>query len=306
MQKKIDMQKGEINKSTVRIVIKRLLANKIPVEIAEFDAVQEKEGYNLVLVGDNGKFREDLEIIKHDIITFYKDKLKLMSEGMTREQKIKVVKEKIRQQEELVKKIKDGEIKNEIKEVKNDKDVVITKRANIIDEQNKLTAFKVLLYDIENEGEGSYEIINLGGQREKHFLYMDGMLYPYFHRATDLTLHPDIATKRKHHRSEQLLLDRDLTEETKSVFTGVFLNIMKVLFIVLFALTIIWSSNVNKKAIEIADQYDKAITLSQDCVSVARSFILNETEDSIVRRQKKRDNGFGTDDLIDLTKKMIQ
>ena len=248
----------KLTSDSVRIRIKRLMANKVPVTIATFIAEQKKdENFNVILEGDDGRFKQELSIMKERVIDILKSKLELR--GYSQEKKLQIINQKIREQEDRIKKIEKGEIiyregisEKDLEKLKKDNPDAV--KVNIINERNKLKHYKVLKYIVENEGDGSYEEIDVDGMRCMSFLSKDGDLIPIFHNASKVSMYEDIASKKKFYKQEQDKIELEFLRENKSIFGGYFDNFLKVVFIILFIANVIWAgynASVAKKYAEL-------------------------------------------------------
>jgi len=236
--KKDELSKNKnIAKNETIIIIKRLMGN-IPVTVARFKANQERDNdFNLVLINkDESNFKEDISITQNKLIDLLKYKLDLT--GKTKEEKIKLIDVAISSQEKLLKQIKseDPSLKTPNP---NDSEDAITK--NIIDEDYRLCTLKTLRFTVKHDGAGSYEEINEDGYKQIMFVSIDGILYPYFHSSTNVTLHPDISSKRKIHKERGDMIEADYLNENKGIFSGWFLHIMKFLIVALLVFNMWWT-----------------------------------------------------------------
>jgi len=226
--KNIKNKESKLAGTTVKIKVKKLLGDRVPLTFAEFTATQKKDrSFNLTLVNEENNFIEYMSIIKLQMIEQLLFKLDTMAKN--KNEKIELIQNKIKKQEERLKKIKNGMFKETVEE----NNEQVEKDINIIDEENKLLAYKGLMFVVENEGEGTYEEINLNGERQMSFLYNDGILYPYFHNATKISLYPGIATKKKIFKDEEQQLIEDYREEIGGGKAGLFSNILKITVVIL-------------------------------------------------------------------------
>jgi len=209
----------------IHIVIKRLISGVTPQTVAEFNATQTRDNnFNLTVVNEDENFKEDIEFAKNETIFHLKYRLDL--EKYDLKEKIEVINESIKKQQERVRKIKDGKID----------DLVV----NVFDEKSKLRKLKVLKYVVENESKGSYEELNSKGQRQITFLLNNGVFVPYFHKAPvdekgeNIDLHPDIGSKRKIFKEKDQELEKRMLEAQLG-FLGTNLGkILTIAFIILF------------------------------------------------------------------------
>jgi len=254
-KKKNDDKLEKISNSEVSIVIKRLMGGRTPITVAEFKAEETNdENYNLILQGDGGSFKENIDNVKHDVIDYLKYKLDIKQ--MPFERKIKTIKDTITTQEKKIKDIDNGFWKDE-----NGKSI----KVNIYDEEDKLRHYKALLFCVENDGDGSYIELLQDGTRRITFLSEEGILTPYFHNASNVSMYPDVGSKRKQFRSEQLLIDQELKDDLSNDWGNLLKWALKVVPVVLLVLNIFWSSNLMSRSSELDNFYDESYikTLSE-------------------------------------------
>jgi len=262
----------------LHIVICKLMNDRTPVEVLEFDASQVKdENFNMNIINEDLKFKEELDKKKHHILEHLYYKMELAD--ISREEKVKKVDKKIKSIEADLISCKKGKIivKNpEGQEQKDSKGNFITKNVNKIDLEIDLRHFKVLRYTIENDGDGSYEIINKNGQRELRFLARDGILHPYFYRSdsdkgTPLTMYADIGLSRKYYKEidekiEQRYLDQ---QNNNNFFAGVKGLIVTILICALVLSGIVWNVRNYENAKELDAKLDvcraKCVETADNC-----------------------------------------
>ena len=274
------MKKDEkgITEQTIHIVVKRIMG-KVPVIVGEFDAIQERDNnFNITAVNEDYNFREELDISKHNILDFLKYKLELRN--FSNEKKLEKLDEKIKQLEDIMKDYKAGKIPND-KPFKVKKETLtpslrdkVTEEdideqgfvfVNKIDLEDEITQYKVLRYAIENDGEGSYEIINATGKRQMEFCIIEGVLYPYFHRTntskgTVLTMYPDITSKRKFYKeADDRILEDFLKSQNDGIFTGIKGIIITIAIVILFITGTILHVRVNTRGQELDLEIENAI-----------------------------------------------
>lgn len=209
--KKDEEQKGT-SSTKIHVVVCKLMNDRTPVEIAEFNAIQDKdENFNMRIIFEDIKFKEELERKRHYLLEMLQYKLELSD--LTKEDKLERIDVKIKEIEEKITQIKDGKIGN----------VKVNKK----DLEMDLRHFKVLRFVVENTGDGSFEIINSSGDREMRFLSHDGIFDPYFYRSNSdkgqpLTMYPDIGLSRKYYKEiDERVEDRFLKQQNSfNFFTG--------------------------------------------------------------------------------------
>jgi len=244
-KKNDDGKKGTIS-SNIHVVICKLLNDRTPVEVAEFNASQIKdENFNMRVSNEDLNFKEEIERKKHYIIELLNYKLELTD--LPKDEKIKKVEEKIKSIENDITQIKDGKILK-LKDGKR----IIDKEGNIeSDKINKkdletdLRHYKVLLFIVSNNGDGSFEIINSNGQREMRFLSHDGIFDPYFYRSSSdngqpLTMYPDIGLSRKYYKEiDERTENRYLKQQNDTNFFSGFKGVVITVVIVALALGLV-------------------------------------------------------------------
>lgn len=217
--KEIKKPRNNLSSNVVSIKILTEFGGNIPMVVMEFEATQERDSYhNLVLLNEDHNFKEDLEVVKSEIIEDLKYKLNFI--GKSEDKKLKIVDEAILRQEQLLIKLKSH-------------DYVLTKEKskekeyfNKIDEQNKLNKLKILKESVKSEGEGSYEAINRDGMREYTYTLKQGLLYPVFYNSCKNTLYPAIDSKKKIYKEEQDALKQEYLDELGGTGTGLFRNVI--------------------------------------------------------------------------------
>jgi len=293
----------------IHVVICQLKGGNFPVEILEFDAVQDKdEDYNMHILNNKLKFKEELDRKRHYIIDFLIYKLNFTDK--TKEEKIEVIDKKIKNIEDQIKeKTKEG---TKTKDMKTDS---ITDESNIIDLKNDLRHFKVLKYTVENEGDGSYEIINKNGKREVRFLSKDGIFYPYFYRSdrdkgSPLTMYPDISLSRKYYREiDDKITERYLKSQDTNFFAGIKGVVITIIIALLVIANVMWATNNYKARADIDQQLDvcrsKCVDSATDCAFYYGKLIQDKIIDSnitTIKEQPKDKKTSGS--LVDLSKKI--
>jgi hypothetical protein len=275
-QKKIDEQtrrKGgepNLSKSQVSIVVKRLMGGRVPVTVASFTAKQTRQSdFNLQLEDAEHNFKEDITFSKAQIIETLQYKLDFGTK--TTIDKIKLVKDKIVAQEQRLKSIDKGVLIENV--VKEGKTTELKIKVNLIDEENNLKFYKVLLECVENEGDGSYEEIRKDGMKQITFLYDEGVLYPYFWNVTKHTLYPDRGTKRKVHKPEQDLIDKEFMEETKSPFGGFAKSLMWALFVILFIGNFVWTAKNMSYNDDLNERWNEIEAEAKECTIECANYI---------------------------------
>lgn len=327
----------KIGSPQVRIVIKRLMGN-MPVVIAEFDAMQDRDSdYNLKLINAEYDFKEDITIANHRIIDSLKYKLDIMNTTGetpkdTRNKRLEIIKKAVLKQEKKIKELKNGietkpgtKVKQPTKPVdtfeddlelpaeKDSRETVpdVKTHTNVIDEEYKLAELKALRFCIENESEGSYEEINVQGARQMSFLLMDGVLYPYKHASTNVTLYPDIGSKRKIYKDKQDIIDAEYLDENRGAFSGLWKNMGQIVLAVLIVANIYWAMELSSDRAEFTDMVDtsafgemldmagnsylKCADVQAECTELNEEFI--KLKDQCYNEDLKPDGDSGTVDL---------
>jgi hypothetical protein len=315
-----------ITGTAVNVKIIRHMADRIPVQVAYFKAYMTKdENFNLTLEQKSEDFKEDYSMEKLQIIENLKLKLKLTD--LTLDEKIKTVKEAIQKQQGIIKEIQ--QLKGYV--FQRDKEGNIEYHAqggpkkievNIIDQQKLLRHYETLLHKIKNEGEGTYEGINLEGEREITFLSKDGVLVPVYYNSSEATQYPDMSTKRKLYRQYNDMLEKRFLEAQQDFFGTVLGKIVTIVMIILFIANILWShqnfqnskeinvlldSSVYKNmldqaqnsAIKCAYYYTSMMQDNGELMNSIKKMILNETQEGLQRTAQQEKNRLS--ELIDLT-----
>ena len=209
VKKKKDLE--DLGAPIIEIRVKRYEAENLPVEIGRFVAKQIKssDGATLQYVSEDGAFRRDAIISKNEVQESLIYKLNL--NAFSKEEKLKIAKIKIQEQEKKIASIKDGIITIETKDKITNEIIKKKDKVNIIDEENKLKHYKVLRDDITHNGAGSYiEMVN--GIRVMHLKYEDGLFYPFKWVKGTATLYADNGVKQKHYKSQQELINEEYAD----------------------------------------------------------------------------------------------
>lgn len=237
LKKKRKKEAKNINLPEYHVVIKKYIAKNVQQVILTFDAMQDKtHDLNLVIKNIDYDFKEEVSLKESDVISDIKYRLNLLSK--TKKEQKEIIGEKIEAQEQRIKEIETGKIRFNVTKDKDDKD--IKENVNILDEKVMLRNYKVLLYCIENDGDGSYIEINEQGMKQVSYLYDDGILKPIFHVSKDerINLHPNEGANRKRFYSEQYLIDKEFQEDTNNLLGSKLDKILKIAVIIILALEI--------------------------------------------------------------------
>jgi len=227
----------------IRVITYRFEAENLPVEIGNYLAFQTNTGTTLEYVGNDGKFRRDVNIKKNEVQESLIYKLNLNS--MSRNEKIELVKKKVLEQENVLSSFKDGYVIKNIKCKYTDEENASAKlegkelpkykkqkvKVNVIDEENKLKHYKTLLDEVEFGGDGSY-IVMSKGVRTMHLKYEDGLYYPFKWIKGRANVLADNGTKQKHFKSTDVLLKEELADSMAGTGHVQWVRIVQVLSIV--------------------------------------------------------------------------
>jgi len=261
-RKEQDKRKN-ISKPTIHVIIKRLMGN-MPITIAEFDAILDRDDdFNQKIINEEYHFKEDIDVSAHKIIELLKYKLDLENlkadnPSDLKNKKLEAIDKKIAEQETIVKTIKFSSTEVQGIEVDPDKDEGES-TGNIIDEDYKLQQLKALRFVVQREGEGVYEEVNANGTRQMMFLQKEGVFYPYYHCSTNVTLYPDIGSKRKVYKERQAMIDADYIDENKNPFSGIWKNVLWIMLIIIFLLNVYWSMELSKDRQEFSNMVDSSM-----------------------------------------------
>jgi hypothetical protein len=215
---KKNVQEKNINETVVKISVKRPVGEGFPVTIAEFEAIQERDSSNnLILVNEDNNFKEDVDVVQEQFMSDLANTLDL--HRCDNEEKITKLRSLIEKQEKLLNSISEGYIKKEIVNDKKEKEIVKVK-VNEIDERLKLKRYQVFLEDLEHGGEGSYEELTIDGYRHYSYLYKSGILYPYKILKSKAHYYADVTSKRKIYKTEQDLIDQEYMNDNKGFLSG--------------------------------------------------------------------------------------
>jgi len=262
---KKNKQDSGINSSNIHVKILRLMSDRTPVEILTFDAVQQRdENFNIQIVNEDFNFKEELQSQRNKIIEYLRYRLNLAN--VTKEVQKTTVEKKITELEDKI---------SELEKSKDEEDEDNNK--NLKDYKAEIMHYKVLKYSIENSNEGSYERINIDGQREIHFCYQDGVLVPYFMVSTKqndetLTMYPDVASKRKFYRESDNRIVEEFMASQTNFFTGFKGMVVTVAIVLLVLGLVIGNLNVLRRS---AEQEDIIRTNIQKYALITESVGLN-------------------------------
>jgi hypothetical protein len=261
-RKEQDKRKN-ISKPTIHVIVKRLMGN-MPITIAEFDAILDRDDdFNQKIINEEYHFKEDIDVSAHKIIELLKYKLDLENlkadnPADLKAKKLEAIDKKIAEQENIVKTIKFSSTEVQGIEVDPDKDEGES-TGNIIDEDYKLQQLKALRFVVQREGEGVYEEVNANGTRQMMFLQKEGVFYPYYHCSTNVTLYPDIGSKRKVYKERQAMIDADYIDENRNPFSGIWKNVLWIMLIIVFLLNVYWSMELSKDRQEFSNMVDSSM-----------------------------------------------
>lgn len=252
-----------ISENSVKIEVFRLLGDNVPYSIAKFEAMQVRDSdNNLVLVNMSNSFKDDVEIVRHKLISDLEFTLELHKLGD--KEKIETVQKRIKSQEDYIQNIVDGYyVRKQTEEEKKNKISPPKIKVNLIDEQNKLSKYKVFLESLEYNGEGSYEIIDSDGKKKVQYMYKEGILYPIKYVKSKTSMYPDVSTKRKTYKQEQDLIDQEYLNDAKGLLSGWKQYLFLALIVIMVIGNIYWSVKLygayeNYDSSNIAELIDKA------------------------------------------------
>lgn len=303
----------------IHIVICKLMNDRTPVEVMEFDALQIKdENFNMFAVSEDNKFKEELEKKRHYLLEHLYYKLELS--GVSRDEKLKKIDNKILTIEQDILDCKKGKIRVKDAEgnvVFDEKNNPVLKKVNKVDLDMDLQHFKVLRYTIENDGDGSYEIINHNGQRELRFLARDGIFHPYFYRSDSdkgnpLTMYSDIGLSRKYYKEiDEKIEQRFLSQQNENnFFSGIKGLLITIALCGLVLSGIIWNVRNFENAKELDAKLDACRAKCVDTATNCGYYYSRLIEDELINRsidtseQQTEDRGT-TGSLSDLSGAII-
>lgn len=208
----------KINKPRIHVIVKREMAQNVLQTVATFYAVQDKDGqYNLTLVNNKSRFKEDYTFIEHGLVVHNK----LRATGNSKEERTKVLEDAIKEQLQRLARVREGYLfteedlkKWDASTSQEEKDRINKQKINIVDEENKLKFLKITKEKIRFQGQGSYEEINERGERQITFVAEEGVFIPVFHDCDHTSAYIDTSLARKlfyeaTERNEQLRKEKD-------------------------------------------------------------------------------------------------
>lgn len=282
-----------VSESKVRIEVFRLLGDSVPYSIAKFEAIQERDSNNnLILVDSSNSFKDEVDIVQHKLIQDLKERLEFHKLDM--EGRIKIVKKRISEQQEFIASIKGG---YHLKTITEDgKQVVKKLKVNKLDEDCRLREYRALLDVLINSGEGSYETIDSDGLKRIFYQYKEGILIPYKFIKNKTTLYPDISTRRKQYKENQDAIDLDFLNDNKGFFSGWKKYVMVAILVVMLISNTYWSVNLNEAYANFDEK--KSSEYSTKCAYWCVNMV-NETEtfintyDNMISEKEKSSNSDG-------------
>jgi len=176
-----EKQKAATNK--LKILIWRPVGADLMIQVGKPLIVEEKpdSSGNLIAINEEKRFKEDLNFSKDRIYELMEYDLGL--QNIDKKEKLIILNEKIKDQENIVKKI--------------NLNVEENKNYNALDEEKKLKQLKVYFYSLQKEFNGNYMRLGFGGIRQYEFVAVDGVLYPYIFGSKFFRVYPDLISKKK-------------------------------------------------------------------------------------------------------------
>ena len=295
-KKKDNSKKEGISGTKIHVVINRLMSDITPVVVAEFEAQQQKDdSFNFQIVNHDLKFKEDLSIVKERVLDYIIYRLELKNK--TKADAIKLVETKIDAIDKELKGIKDGKIEKEVEEYneKTNKTTKVKKwiKINRIDKENELNHYKVLKFNIETKGDGSYERMNGNGDREIQFATIEGVLYPYFWRSNKekdsrLLIYPDMVSKRKFYKEASERVLDDYVRSQNGFFSGIKGILVTIAIVLLFItgtiLTIRGSQKIQDAELMIQERTKQCYAMCEDKAIECSYYYTKLIQDEIMNR----------------------
>jgi len=283
-----------VSESRVRIEVFRLLGGTVPYSIAKFEALQERDSdNNLILIESSNNFKDDVDIVKHKLIQDLQERLEFHKFDI--EGRIEIVKNRIAEQQEFMASIKNG-YSVKIEKDEHGKDVTKKLKVNVLDEDCRLREYRALLDVLVNSGDGSYETVDSDGLKRIFYLYREGILIPYKFIKNKTTLYPDVSTKRKQYKENKDAIDLDYINDNKGFFSGWKRYLAFAIILIMLIANIYWSVNLNEAYSNFDEK--KSQEYSTKCAYWCVNMV-NETEtfistyDNMIAEKEKSSNNGG-------------
>jgi len=316
-KKKEKEKEAGVSGIKIRVVINRLMSDVTPVVVAEFDALQQKDdSFNFQIINEDANFKEDLSMIQERTLDYLKYKLNLSN--LNKEDSIVKIEEKIKTIDNFIRQIRGGKLEKEVHDEKANKQVKKWIKVNRIDLENELNHYKILKYNIETKGNGSYERINANGDREIQFATIEGVLYPYFWRSnmdneSRLLMYPDMTAKRKFYKESTDRITEDYIQSQQGFFTGIKGIIVTIIICVLMISGVVLNARVTARSNEINDIIDARVApyqkMANDNAVVCGYYYKKLVENEIINRSMDRadmvqeiNKKQGLVDIVDISK----
>lgn len=235
--------------SNIRIKVNRLL-NGTPAEIAVFDGSLIRDGNNnTIIFNEKMNFKEEMPGMQDSLISDILYKLK--SRTSSKKGQLDMINKFIKEQEDIITNEKNGFIIQKVKEVdkSSGKKVFVEKKIKINrqTEQAKLRILKCSRYALDNkQGNGSFESIDINGNRTLTYALIDGELIPYwFKHPSDsgelMMLVPDVVARKKFYKEAETEAIQDFNESVDWYWKGILGVAMKFLTVAFFITLIVWT-----------------------------------------------------------------
>ena len=202
-------KKGKQNKGN----IKEISGNQILIRVykdfgsntqilkAEYFALEKRDAFNnLISINPNFQHNQDTDFSIDDV--YREMQIILEFKNKSKEEKIKILKERIEKQNKLIRLL--------------EKYPKLNAMYNFCDEDLKSRDYKILKNHIEHqEGEGAYFTIE-NGLRVYSFLACDGYLAPIWHGIDRYTQYPDHTRKLKITVQEDMRMRQEIEEYSRN------------------------------------------------------------------------------------------
>lgn len=264
---------GGFNSRDISIVVEKIINGNLIQEVAHFIAKQDKtDSKSLVVINEDFDFKEELDFVENEIISTLKKQLEFKDKS--KEEKLKIIRNSINNQLEIIKNIKKSEYgykidsnEEETAEEETDKKKK-QEPTNIIDEENKLRVLQVLeQHIIDYDDKGVYEIINIEGMREIRFLLVGDFLFPLYRSPNNRTIYAGMVTKKKVYKVESDIAKQEYENETTSKIQSFFKAILPILTIALVIINIFWAVNNYSARAEIQKEIQNQIAKYQGALA---------------------------------------
>lgn len=205
----------------IKICVYRTIGGNTPVKVGEFFAQEKRDEYNnLVAQNEDELFNEDIDFNVDDV---YRNLTALLNlDNLTKEDKIKTLQAKIKEQEVKLKIL--------------DKFPELSAVFNYCDEQLKKEDYEILLQHImQIDSQGSFYTIE-NGVRVFSYHSVEGLFVPVWHGLATHTQYPDHTRKKKINIQEEYTFLKEIKAFNEKQFLANVLTFASIIVVILLLL----------------------------------------------------------------------